>query len=275
MIDKLAIVFTVFDGYEDLWDDAIRLIKKNWIDHPPIYVFTNEIVKKWEDVKCIPVGSDAEWSKKVQKACEIVKEDYFVMLLEDFYVGSAVNNDDVQELLTFIIQNSIGYCKLCDNNRIIQKHKKKFMNSKYDVIYADEDYGISLQAAIWEKNFLLKTIGENNYNAWVFELNQVVISRNAPHIILRNAIEDQRNILNIKHGALQGKMLPHTVKYFEDIDDALSTKREIMCLREYIKYYIKQLGKDIVPKPAVKLTKKVAKKVGYTFVEEQWLQEGK
>ena len=43
MVENLAIVFTMFDGYEDLWDDAIKYIKKYWVNHPPIYVFTNEI----------------------------------------------------------------------------------------------------------------------------------------------------------------------------------------------------------------------------------------
>ena len=65
-MEDLAIVLTIFDGYEDLWDDCIRLIKKNWKNCPQIYVFTNEKIKNWENVKCVAVGKDAEWSKKVQ-----------------------------------------------------------------------------------------------------------------------------------------------------------------------------------------------------------------
>lgn len=271
MIQNTAIVFTIFDGYEDLWDDAIMLIDKFWVDHPPIYVFTNEIVKDWKGTKCIPVGEEAEWSQKAHKACEIIPEEYLILLLEDFYVGAAINNDEVQELINFMSTNRIDYCKLCDNNRIIRKHKKKYNDSKYEVIYADEDYGISLQTAVWKKDFLLKTLGNENYNAWVFELNQVKKSRMAQHSILNNAIEDARNILNIKHGALQGKMLPKTVKYFEKINEPLSTTRELMNSKEYYKYFIKQFGKDIIPKPAVKFAKGVARKFGYSFVEEKWL----
>ena len=271
MVENLAIVFTMFDGYEDLWDDAIKYIKKYWVNHPPIYVFTNEIEKKWDDVICIPTGKDAEWSRKAYKACEEIKEEYLILLLEDFYAGSAINNDEVQELLEFMKNNRIKYCKLCDNNRIVRKHKKKYRNSKYEVMYADEDYGISLQPAIWEKRYLLNTLGEENYNAWIFELKQVKKSRCSKHEVLDYALEDTRNLLNIKHGALQGEMLPLTVKYFQEINDPLSTNRKIMGRREYSKYLFKQFGKDVVPKPAVKYVKKIAKKFGFNFVEEKWI----
>lgn len=270
MIKNVAIAFIVFDGYVDLWDDAIKYMKKFWPDHPPIYVFTNEIIREWDDVTCIPVGVDAEWSRKAQKAIELIKEKYIILLLEDFYVGSAINNLAIEELISFMDANKIKYCKLCDNNRIIHKKKKKYKKSQYSVLYTDEDYGISLQAAVWEREFLKKTIGVGNYNAWIFELNMVKASRGVKHKIMKFAIEDTRNILNIKHGALQGKMLPNTIKYFKKIDDPLATQREVMGKIDYYKYFMKQLGKDIVPRPAVKTVKTIAKKFGYSFVEEKW-----
>lgn len=270
MIENVAIVFTIFDGYVDLWDDAIKYIKKFWKNHPPIYVFTNEIEKKWEGVTCIAVGADAEWSRKAQKAIEVVKEKYLILLLEDFYVGDIIDNNEVQQLINFMEYNKVKYCKLCDNNRIIHKKKKNYKNSKYHVIYADEDYGICLQAAVWEKNFLLKKVGKENYNAWIFELNQVKDTLNAKHKALSYAIEDQRNILNIKHGAVQGKMLPSTVRYFRKIGDPLATDRIIINKKEYLKYIIKQLGKDIIPRSVASYVKKIAKIFGYSFVEEKW-----
>lgn len=270
MIKNIAIVFTVFDGYEDLWDDAIRLIKKNWINHPPIYVFTNSIEKNWDGVTCISVGKDAEWSQKVQKAIEVVKEDYLILLLEDFYVGSSINDLAIKKLIDYMKKNQIKYCKLCDNNTILHWPKKRHLSSSYEVIYRDEEYGISLQPSLWEKEFLKTTIGEQNYNAWVFEFNQVRKEKVAKHIPLEYAIEDTHNLLNIKHGALQGKMIPTTVSYFKKIGEPLSTDREVMGTKDFIKIYIKQLGRNIVPKFAKKGVKSIAKKFGYSFLDEKW-----
>lgn len=272
MIDNVAIILPIFDGYEDMWEDCIRLIKKNWKDHPPIYVFSNILQKDWEGVTCIPVGEDAEWSKKIQKAVELVDKKYFILMLEDFFIGEIVKNDSVDELITFMEKNRINFCKLCDNNNIIKKRKERF-NSEYpyQVIFEDEEYGISLQTAIWEKNFLEKLVGRENYNAWQFELNQVRIARTANHVKMQNAIFDPRNILNIKHGALQGQLLPHTVKYFYKIGDPLNCQRVIMSRKTYLQYCIKQIGRDLTPKFAKKFVKNIARQFGMIFVEDKWM----
>lgn len=266
-----AIVLTIFDGYEDLWDDCIKLIKKNWINHPPIYVFTNRIFKQWEDVVCIPVGQDAEWSCKVQKAVEIVKEDYIILLLEDFYIGKKIDNNKFNQLLEFVKTENLKYVKLCENNEVLHFRKKRFKKGlPYEVIYQDESYGISLQASLWEKSFLCELVGDKNYNAWIFELNQVKKSLNSKHKPFDYAIEDHRNILNIKHGALQGKMLPNTVRYFKKINMPLSTKRAVMSKKEYTKYFVKQLGQNIIPGFAKGFAKKIAEKFGYSFIDKKW-----
>lgn len=270
--NDIAIVVTVFDGYVDLWDDCIRLIKQNWKNHPLIYVFTNEIVKEWDDVICIPVGRDAEWSQKAQKAVEIVKEKYIILLLEDFYIGSKVDRSQIESLIYYMQRRKILYCKLCENNEIVHIKRKKFESGyPYEVIYEDEEYGISLQAAVWQREYLKNTVGEGNYNAWVFELNQVKKTQKASHIVNTKAISDPRNILNIKHGALQGKMIPETVEYFRTIKQPLTTKRELMSRKEYRKYYIKQFGKDVTPKFAVNFIKGIAEKLGFSFVSKKWI----
>ncbi|CYU69480.1 hypothetical protein HO640_02260 [Streptococcus suis] len=272
MSEDVAIILPIFDGYEDMWEDCIRLIKKNWKDHPAIYVFSNVLQKDWEGVTCIPVGEDAEWSKKIQKAIDVVDEKYFILMLEDFFIGDVVKANLVDELIAFMEKNGIDFCKLCDNNNIVKKRKDKFDSAyPYQVIFEDEEYGISLQTSIWRKTFLEKLVGRENYNAWQFELNQVKIARNANHIKMQNAIFDPRNILNIKHGALQGQLLPPTVKYFEKIGNPLNCQRPIMTRKTYLQYWIKQLGRDLTPKVAKGIVKSIGRQFGMNFVEDKWM----
>lgn len=271
-MDNIAIVLTIFDGYSDMWDDCINRINKYWNNHPPIYVFTNEIVKDWgEGVYCYSVGKDAEWSKKAKMATEIVKEDFIVLLLEDFFIGKKIDIHEVEKLIDFMKKNKIVYAKLCDNNRVLYKHKRKYnKNYPYEVIYKDERDAVCLQTSIWNRKFLGRLVGDENYNAWIFELNQIKKSIDAPHRINKNMIEDYRNILNIKHGALQGKLLPPTVRYFSKIKDPLFTDRSVMSTKEYTKYYIKQIGRDITPKIAKNIMKKIGRRMGYSFVSDKW-----
>lgn len=270
-IKDLAIVLTIFDGYEDLWDDCIKKIKVFWKDHPPIYVFTNEIKKEWDGVKCFPVGKNAEWSMKARKAIEVIPEHFFILLLEDFFIGKKVNNDEIEKVLHLMQEDGISYCKLCENNEIIHRRKKKYCEGlPFEVIYKDEEYGISLQASLWNKEYFSDLLGNENYNAWVFELNQLKKTKGELHDVLYDAIDDPRNILNIYHGALQGKMIPKTVKYFERINMKLTTNRAVMSHSEYFRYWIKQLGRDIVPSFMQKKVKKIAQRFGMTFVDSKW-----
>lgn len=271
MIKDTAIVFVIFDGYEDLWDDAINLLKRFWPKHPPIYVFTNTKSHNWSDVTCIPVGKDAEWSKKVQKALEVIKEQYLILMLEDFYVGSIINDEEVMKLIDYMSTKHIKYCRLCNKNRIIPQHLPRFESGfPYEVIYQDQKYGISLQASIWERSYLSQAVGHGNYNAWVFEVNQVKKTLSAEHIPFAECISDPRNILHIQHGALQGKMLPDTVAYFKRIGCPLTTNREIMNRRQYIRFILKHLGKDLTPAFAKRWIKNIARKMGYSFLDEKW-----
>lgn len=268
---NLAIVLTIYDGYEDLWDDCVKFINRFWNDHPQIYVFTNEIQKNWDDVICIPVGKEAEWSAKAQKAVETVREDYFILLLEDFYIGKDVDSAKVEALFQFMKENNVSYCKLCENNEVWHKKKKKYKSGlPYEVIYGDEEYGISLQASIWKKDYFANLVGQGNYNAWVFELNELKKAKGRKHEVMVDAIDDPRNIINIYHGALQGKMLPGTVEYFQSIGMGLSTKRQVMSKNEYRRYWIKQLGRDIVPENSKRFVKAIAEKFGYSFVDKKW-----
>ena len=247
------------------------IIEVFWKEHPPIYVFTNEIKREWNGVKCIPVGKNAEWSMKAQKAIEVIPEKYFILLLEDFYIGKKVKNYEIERVLHFMQEQEISYCKLCENNEVIHRSKKKFHKGfPFEVIYKDEEYGISLQASLWNKDYLAKLLGDGNYNAWIFELNQLKKTKGEPHRIFCNAIDDPRNILNIYHGALQGKMIPKTVRYFERIGMKLTTKRTTMSQLEYFRYWIKQLGRDIVPPFMQKKVKRMAQKFGMTFVDSKW-----
>ena len=128
-MEDLAIVLTIFDGYEDLWDDCIRLIKKNWKNCPPIYVFTNEKIKNWENVKCVAVGKDAEWSKKVQKIKDIVKEKYLLLGSKEF---ENVFNTKYSYLNSIMLKYQ-NYCKIygnCKNLYSFEKYQEEEREEK-------------------------------------------------------------------------------------------------------------------------------------------------
>lgn len=268
MDTRLSIVVIGFDGYSDLWDDCIGLIKKFWIDCPYEIVFVNnELEKKWENVTVLHAGVEAEWSKKVQVALNYCNSRFICLLLEDFLIGDLVDAKKISNLIELMIAKNIDYIKLADMNNAAKDRCKAVPENKHihKVRYCD-DYGISLQPSIWKKEFLIEKLGQENYNAWVFEFDRVKESRPNDKGYRENVLFDTRNILNIQHGVIQGKYLPLTIKYFKKRGVNLNIKREVMKLSQYRKIRFISFCKSLIPLWLRPFVKKSLEKTGMKFV---------
>lgn len=265
----MAIIVIGFDGYYDLWDDYFTLLNKNWGDRIyPVYLANNTLKSEYKNVSVINCGVDAEWSKKARMAIEQVDEPYICLLLEDFYTGSKVDNNLITETLDFIKHNNIKYYKLKNLSKIKTKH---FKNVKHLYnIPGNMSYGISLQPAIWEKDYLLKLLGDGNYNAWKFEYARVAESSKRSNKPLKGCVFDNRNILKIQHGVIQGKYIPAVVKYFKKQNYQLNvSKRTLMTKKEYWTYKFKLVGKQLIPTSYKETIKRQLSKFGVKYVSDK------
>ena len=269
----MAILIIGFDGYSDLWDDCINLFDKYWKNRNyDVYLANNTKKVNYEGIKVINCGEKAEWSKKVSIALSNIQEDYVCLLLEDFFIGDYVENKIIDNTLNFIKNEKIKYFKITDNNRFTPTKNPIYKNKKnLKVIYDDTDYGISLQPAIWEKKYLAELIGNENYNAWTFEINRLKEEKDGKKLILTGCIEDTRNILNIKHGVLQGKLLPSTIKYFKKNNYNIKSDREIMSFFNYRIYILKTYCRELLPNKFKKIIKIFLKKFGMEFVSDKYV----
>lgn len=265
----LSFVVIGFDGYSDLWDDYFYLLNKFWSNRKyDFYLVNNNLKKYYENVKTINCGEDAEWSKKVQVALERIDSKYVCLLLEDFYTKDYIKNEYIDNLINLMNKDELKYCKLQNSSSIKSDNYK---NYKYlQKIPYNMPYGISLQPSIWRTDFLKDLVGIENYNAWIFEYSNI----NKPKIrgkeFLDDCIFDNRNILNIEHGVVQGKYLPSAIKYFESIGYKLNReKRSIMTSREYNQLKYKRIGRKIIPLRLHNFVKRVMNIFGVKFVSDR------
>ena len=268
MKNNLTIAFIGFDGYDDIWDDCINLFNKFWPDCPYEILFVNNEKKVvWENVKVLHAGADAEWSKKVQTAIKECKTQYLCLLLEDFFVGEYIDSDKIDRMMRFIEKEKIRYYKLANMNRACKNHDSIYKGKKFlHIIPESDEYGISLQAAIWDINYLKNLVGEENYNAWTFEFNRVKESQGKGDLPLKGCLFDDRNILNLQHGVIQSKYLPGTIRYFRNKGIELNVEREIMSYAQYYRGRLISKGKHILPRKMQKPVKMILEKCGMKFV---------
>ena len=266
----LSVLIIGFDGYKDVWDIDVYLLNKNWENRPKTFLATSVLEPQYEGIEIIAAGEGSEWSKKAITALKVIKTKYVLLLLEDFFVSTPVDNAKVLDCLDLIKSNNIKFYQV-----LVQLYKSTWEkgspfkgNKRIHIIPKDKKYPLNLQAAIWDREFLLNTIGEGNYNAWQFEIKQI-----ANETINEGKIEyliDDRNILNIEHTIVQSKYLRaplrRILKKEPNIDIA---GREVLSRKENFKYQFKLLMYSITPRSLVKPFKKIGKWIGIDFVTDR------
>lgn len=267
MHTKLAIVGIFYDGYYDIWEDFLELIEKNWKNNPyPIYIVNNEkdiTFEKKYNINVLHAGVEAEYSKKVQKAIECIDADYYLLLLEDFFVSKKVNNRKIAAIMEKMEREKLKYYRMTIPDFLTKKDLKN------PIGFIDEsfEYTVSCQPSIWKKDFLKKCIGAENYNAWIFEGIYSKSKQAHTKDFLKGCMYDYTNPLELRHGYVQGKMLPSVYEYFSKEGYYFKAKRGRMTKKQYRLYIGKTIIKSYFPR---KIQNKIKKLLNGQSVLEKY-----
>ena len=266
----LSILIVGYDGYKDVWDIDIYLLNKYWSNRPKTYFATSVLKPEYENVEIITAGEGSEWSKKACNALNQIKSKYVLLLLEDFFVSSPVNNKLVLDSLQLIKNNEIKFYQVLVQliNSSWEKGAPFQGNEHIKIVPQEKKYPLNLQAAIWDRDFLLETIGKGNYNAWQFEIKQIAIDN-----LNVNKIEyliDDRNILNIEHTIVQSKYLRAPLRRILKKEPQIDISgRAILCVKDNFKYNLKLLMYSFTPQFLVKPFKRIGRWLNIDFVTDR------
>ena len=238
---RLTILLVSYDGYSDMWPTFFECKDTFWSDCPyPVVLANNEKDIDIRNVRVINCGKDAQWSTRTRKALESIDTKYVMFLLEDLFISDVVKTEKIERAIDLMDKEGINYYKIMTFSKI---NTNNFKNYEYlKQIPASLPYGISLQAAIWEKNHFLEMIGAEDYNPWVFEVRRLEDEKNSNEPYKLVGVYDNRNIMNICHMVVQGKFLRKAVKKMLQLGIHVDTNsRKIMSRRENFIYNLKLL----------------------------------
>ena len=233
---RMTILVVGYDPYVDVWDGFFACKQKNWPNCPFETVLSNnELEYAVEDVRLVHCGNAAQWSTRARLALQTIKTKYVCLMLEDFFILEQVNNNDVFEALDLMDKENILYYKLDTFTKI---KTRPFHNIEHlRCIPKNLKYGVSLLAAIWEKEHLLSVLGEEDYNAWIFEMERNEEAQAAQDNTDTVGVFDTRNILNICHMVVQSQYLPNAVKAMKQKGYMVDcSKRKVMPPKAYFVY---------------------------------------
>lgn len=249
-------------------------MNKYWSNRPKTYLANSELRPEYKNVEVINAGKDAEWSKKVQIALEHIETRYVLLMLEDFYVSDYVDDAKVIEALELAKKYDIKYYQI-----LVQLIKQSWTegrpfngNKHVRIIPCDKKYGINLQTAIWDKEFLKQTVGMGNYNAWQFEMNQ--LGTKDYNVEKIEYLINDSNILNITHAVVQSKYLRGAIRKLKKQNYNIDlNERAILSKKENFKYVLKLFMYSVTPKCLVKPFKKIGKLMKVDFVTDRLMEQ--
>lgn len=261
---ELAIVGIFYDGYEDLWEDFLELLIRNWPDCPyPVYIVNETKELRFErsyPVTVLHAGEGAEFSRRVQTALEQVDAETFLLLLEDFFFEKHPQQERIELLLETMKAQGVEYIRMPMPEFMTGSYRRGYSKDPVTGLYriqADNEYTVSCQPSLWSKKFLRRCIGHGNYNAWIFEGMYTYSETAHTREFLDRCRVDFENALQLRHGALQGKLIPDVCEDIRRQGYSFKSDREILGTWAYQKNQLKSRVKSALPKSAQSALKRL------------------
>lgn len=250
LIRKTAVLVLSCDKYQDLWNPFFSFFSKYWDDCPfKVYLGTNFIEYCNPQVTTLKSNIISTWSAEVLIILDQIKEEYLIIILDDYFIYQSVDNNKLLYLISVMIQEHSGYMKI---SSFPQKYNGLWpytplkQNKEIGEISPEAKYRVDLQIGIWQKD-LLKSLINKKESPWEFEINASIRSRsiNRPFLILK-----ENPKMKIVHGPItyyctaisRGKWMRGAIKLCksENVEIDLFERKTETIFEEYWRWlYIK------------------------------------
>lgn len=258
---KLVLFVLSCDAYKDLWDDFFSLRDKYWADCPfKWYLITESADYYHDNVTVIKCGNNLNWSGRLKYAIKSVDSLYYGIFLEDYFIYEKIQNEIILNLIDVMENHGITFLNTSDVFcSIIGMKGKSYFRENLIFIPNNKRYGVSTEAAIWQRKYLLEKLGDGDYSAWQFEVDRVNEAKSKAGLGGFNLCDDRMPFhVSIIPVVIQGKIYPPSRKFFDRHGYNFKTQREDMSAKQVFLYRLKvktakiKYGKKLIKWLAVK-----------------------
>jgi hypothetical protein len=139
---------------------------------PPKEVFKSKVAPDFYKIGEFEDYPAHRWSDSLIKVLDEVADDFFILLLEDYWLIREVNTEGFEAGWDFMMVNHEKALRFdLTSDRLYAKHQDVFSVDSIDIIQSTElQYSLSTQAAIWNKGLLRRLLIPNE-TPWAVEMN--------------------------------------------------------------------------------------------------------
>ena len=258
--DKLTMVISSCEAYSDLWDNHILLLNENWKDRDIKAVIVTDKVHEsnYQDIEIFPAGDLLEMPQRLKKYIKTCDTEYILITLDDYYVDKKIDTKKIQRAIDIMETKKLDYFRFWP-----YPHERKKIDDieKAYWIELNGNYKVNLYPAIWKKTFLEATI-KDSLSAWEYEVSLTSIAKSLG-ANCAYSVNDEFHIVDVIR---KGELLHPAKKYLDS--KGLKLDRKLISRKQEIKLDIMYYAKEVVPKPILRVIKKIMVKMGYKFISE-------
>ncbi len=266
-IDDVAIVVLTCQKYSDILQHFFILLNKYWPDcNLKKYVIT-------DDPNPTELGGnrlsypELNWSGRLKSGLKDLYEKHIILLLDDYLLFREIDNEKIHNIISFIQKERILYYRLV--NIPLEKHTE----SEICEINPERRYGVNFQAAIWDKDWLLSILPEEDVTAWkseVFIAQKYRNNYNSNTKIVGRCLYDVSEPLVYLNGIIKGQWYPKSILTLKNSGYNIPQgNRKTLSNRELIYMFIVKIIRQNLPdRFRVFLKNKILHKLGFNFFSD-------
>ena len=262
MESNLSVLISSCDKFSDLWDENINAYRKHWKDNRCETFLVTDRNSKWkkEGINLVIVEGQNNFPLRIKYALNQIKTQYVLVTLDDYFLIDDVSNDELSYLVKRMENEKIHYLSLY--NRRITKKSKYQPIERLNNIDLQKKYALNLYPAIWDVDFLKRTI-KDNVSPWLYEvsLTKTALEENAK---CKASLAGTFDILDVVR---KGKVLHKAQKYFRKNNIYIGNRPTISYFTE-TKLFILDVISWYTPRKLFIMIKNLGKKCGFTFYSE-------
>jgi hypothetical protein len=171
--NDLTIFVNTSDSFEDCWQPFFTLFERFWPNCPhPIVLNTETKDYSFKDLNIVcakvAIGENRRltWSECLERALDSIHTPYILYLQEDYFLEGNVRADSLEIMLSELRAGHADVIRLSESNEAGPWLRAE--NALIWEIAQNAKYRISLQAALWRKDFLRAQV-RSHENPWQLE----------------------------------------------------------------------------------------------------------
>lgn len=211
MREDFSILICSCDKYEDVWSLFFSFFNKHWGDCPyPLYLMTNEKEYSGSGVTTVFTGKESDWSSAFLKAVEQVGTKYILILMEDYFLLEKPNCDFIDQAVEYMRENGLSYLRLFPRPRP-DNITSAIEGVEIGEIARHSEYRVSLQAAIWDIDYLKRLIRPGE-SAWELEIKGTERSNEMPDMLYSLVKEEDTPVPYLCTAVVKGYWVKEAVE---------------------------------------------------------------